>query len=1351
MMPEASAAAPKPEVEELIAGFYAVEAELGRGGMGAVYRARDTRNGKKLALKRLHQKPGTTAALLFEREYFTLSELAHPRIIEVYDYGVDAVGAYYTMELLDGTDLRERRNLPVPEVCALLCDVASSLAILHSRGLLHRDVSPRNIRCTADGRAKLIDFGAMAPMGISHDIVGTPPCMAPETLQLQALDGRADLYALGAIAYWMLAGRFPYPARNIEDLPELWYSKNRLPSTVAPGVPEPLSRLILQLLSIERDARPRTAGEVVERLSAIAGLKLDSDQRIAGAYLATPSLVDRESFVSWTRARIESLLHRQGMTLVIEGDPGTGRTRALDACVAEAKRAGAIVARAAASDAARKDYGVATVLVRQLLGNLPQHAVSMGVQERAILGHLMPELRRPGDPEILPERRHIQAVLRDWLLGLARHERLLLAVDDVERIDEPSAALLAILAHEITRRGMIIAATIQSNSGDALASNVLTRLGSTFHLAPLPEAKTEELIRSVFGDVENVVGVAARVHAIARGNPRDTMQLLRHLVKTGVARFEAAAWLLPNAIAESDLPDSMSSVFEARLTNLPADARELAEALALADAGTLAIEDYPGLTDNADPARLFSTLRALVQGGVLLPEGEHGNRYRFAETNAPAWLSQRTPPERKRLLHARLAELAGQRGARVQRLHHLIESGQAQLAISELVERMDTDALDYSRQSVDLLERAISAGADLTIPEAHRLALKLRISGVSAVVADLETFQRYAPAMLTRLRRDSGLEDWEELDSTLPDGERLQQALMRANARYEATPELERGFSPFESIRRLARLMMGYTSMSGQSTDHDLVAGLPSLRPFFMLSPATQVIQSVVDGEVAMEQGRVSAARRSFPAVLERIAEPDGAGIEPVIREQMKYGTTYIIAAIDASRAQTSTLSFADELDKVPRYRTNAWHVRRSYYRMLGHVGKVRECQRRIEILQLRDGPQPFRSVNFRSDLPACWLTDDLTGLKSSFSGIEAEAARFPRLRVLANLAHCHYHRLLGEYETAYEYVKGALELAKPGRHLDWHYTVYAHVELLSLLGRHEEAIAQADTYEKISHELEIDRAPLGIEMSRLPALLAVGRAEEARARCDRMLAQAEAEGVGGILLARFHDLRARIALALGDRAGFEQWAERFGEFSRAAENPAIRAQYVRLMRLGAPADDAPFQIEPAGKDGPTMMEPLTSATISARMVHCVDRTERSRLALSFVLDACGAKAGHLFGLRLGSLEHLCSFPAQAAPEELERALSDLIEQERSADEHTAIAEAGTEDAKKSPYDRIAELGFGARVLFDDRGGDPAMVGVVAVQNAGEKAAMVPPQLASAIAEALAERGDVDPVTVFVG
>ena len=148
---------------------YEVAETIGSGGMASVYRVTDSVTGRQVALKQLtlarDEKRGRESAALFEREFHTLAQLSHPRIIEVYDYGLDQAGPYYTMELLEGEDLRERSPVPWREACALLYDVCSSLALIHSRRLVHRDVSPRNIRCTLDGPAKLIDFGAMAPIG----------------------------------------------------------------------------------------------------------------------------------------------------------------------------------------------------------------------------------------------------------------------------------------------------------------------------------------------------------------------------------------------------------------------------------------------------------------------------------------------------------------------------------------------------------------------------------------------------------------------------------------------------------------------------------------------------------------------------------------------------------------------------------------------------------------------------------------------------------------------------------------------------------------------------------------------------------------------------------------------------------------------------------------------------------------------------------------------------------------------------------------------------------------------------------------------------------------------------------
>src|SRR5215471_575312 len=124
-------------------GRYRIESMLGTGGSGHVSKAFDQFTGRTVALKRLAMEKLPTrrdrerAQALLEREYYVLAQLAHPKIIEVYDYGVDDEGPYYTMQWLKGTSLRKETPLPVARACALLCDVASSLAILHSRRLVH--------------------------------------------------------------------------------------------------------------------------------------------------------------------------------------------------------------------------------------------------------------------------------------------------------------------------------------------------------------------------------------------------------------------------------------------------------------------------------------------------------------------------------------------------------------------------------------------------------------------------------------------------------------------------------------------------------------------------------------------------------------------------------------------------------------------------------------------------------------------------------------------------------------------------------------------------------------------------------------------------------------------------------------------------------------------------------------------------------------------------------------------------------------------------------------------------------------------------------------------------------------
>jgi serine/threonine protein kinase len=196
---------------------YELRSELARGGMGVVYRVYDRLARREVAYKRLLREGKTSDAkrvALFEQEYNALAQLSHPNIVQVYEYGFDAKGPFYTMELLSGSDLYQRAPLSLHEACRVLRDVASALSLVHARRLVYRDISPLNVRLTEDGRAKLIDFGALSRVGRAMEVVGTPAFVAPECLSTHQLDARTDLFSLGALAYWLLTRKSAFPARS---------------------------------------------------------------------------------------------------------------------------------------------------------------------------------------------------------------------------------------------------------------------------------------------------------------------------------------------------------------------------------------------------------------------------------------------------------------------------------------------------------------------------------------------------------------------------------------------------------------------------------------------------------------------------------------------------------------------------------------------------------------------------------------------------------------------------------------------------------------------------------------------------------------------------------------------------------------------------------------------------------------------------------------------------------------------------------------------------------------------------------------------------------------------------------
>jgi len=264
-------------------GPYRVITLLGRGGMGAVYAALDTRLERKLALKVMLPEFAADQAPRerFLREARAAGRIKHDNVVTIYEADERNGIPYIAMEFLEGYPLDEylkKKGCPtIPQVIRIAAEAAAGLAAAHKTGLIHRDVKPGNLWLEAPhGRVKVLDFGLAKPVDAevevtrSGAVVGTPAYMSPEQAWAQKLDHRTDLFSLGAVLYRLCTGRLPFEGPTaMAVLMALGTEEPASVREVNPAVPEALAELIHQLLSKRADARPPSAEAVVKRLRAI--------------------------------------------------------------------------------------------------------------------------------------------------------------------------------------------------------------------------------------------------------------------------------------------------------------------------------------------------------------------------------------------------------------------------------------------------------------------------------------------------------------------------------------------------------------------------------------------------------------------------------------------------------------------------------------------------------------------------------------------------------------------------------------------------------------------------------------------------------------------------------------------------------------------------------------------------------------------------------------------------------------------------------------------------------------------------------------------------------------------------
>jgi eukaryotic-like serine/threonine-protein kinase len=279
-------------------GQYVLEHKIGEGGMGEVYRARHGMMRRPSALKLLRAdraREGSVAR--FEREVQLTARLTHPNTITIFDYGRTDDGVfYYAMELLDGANLQRIVDVTGPQpparVVRILTSACSALMEAHGIGLIHRDIKPANIiLCTQGGEldvVKLLDFGLVKELEVDEDVkltgtstlTGSPQYMAPEAIRAaDTVDARTDIYALGAVAYFLLAGGELFDGKSIVEVCSQHLHQEPAPlSTRGVSVPADLEAIVLACLAKDPALRPQSAFELRRRLVACGVEGWDAEQ-----------------------------------------------------------------------------------------------------------------------------------------------------------------------------------------------------------------------------------------------------------------------------------------------------------------------------------------------------------------------------------------------------------------------------------------------------------------------------------------------------------------------------------------------------------------------------------------------------------------------------------------------------------------------------------------------------------------------------------------------------------------------------------------------------------------------------------------------------------------------------------------------------------------------------------------------------------------------------------------------------------------------------------------------------------------------------------------------------------------
>ncbi len=796
---------------------YRVDAKLGEGGMGVVYKAHDSLLQRSVAIKTLTPALlGADGVRRFLREAQSSASLNHPHIVSIFDVVEEGGSFAIVMELVEGKTLRELLPLPIDRLIEITTQILQGLEYAHAQGIVHRDIKPENIVIAADGIAKLMDFGLARSEGRSRLtqtglIVGTVSYLAPEQALGGQVDGRSDLYSLGAVLYEAVTGHPPFASEdpisvitqhiNVPPVAPHWHN---------PAVPQGLETVILKLLAKDPLRRYQTAREVLEALTSVR-TATPSSPTVGPEKLAGPELVQRivhspmvgrEAELLHLRELIDRAIAGRGGVVLINGPLGVGKTRLVDEAATFARMRGVTVVSGKAYEGAPPFEPFVKVL-RELARGVDSETLTARLGEfLPDLVALVPELERQvpklpkrilGSPED-QKNRLFMGVAR-FLEETTSKSPLLLFLDDMHIADASSVELLQHVARRTeTSRVLLVLAyraeDVPSSPAGRMFGQVTHALSreafcTLIALRPLGEEQVVDLITRMAGHPTRSVPFGQRIFEVTEGNPYFIEEVIKGLFEQGTLYIKDGHWSTDFDNIQDysllEVPTSVHSAVEARLRHLSDPTRQVLSHAAVIGR-QFDFDTLRALTETDETSLLDRVEEAIRAQLIREVRGAGADIYEFAQPMLRQVLYDAIPRRRRRLLHRQVGEALEQLYARKLDAHlealvsHFAEAEEPAKTLMYARRAAEKAAAVFAYDdAVSYLHQAIAAAQELDRPT-ERLELMEEL-GDSLFIAGRreQTIRAFEDA----------LHFWKSLPSTSKvDGARLCRKLGEIGSRW---------------------------------------------------------------------------------------------------------------------------------------------------------------------------------------------------------------------------------------------------------------------------------------------------------------------------------------------------------------------------------------------------------------------------------------------------------------------------------------------------------------------------------------------------------------------------------------